>query len=443
MDRGPEGVAKSTPGQTLRTGQPVIIQDIVDEHADEAAFLWMLRDGAVRAPHYDLADLAELDERVEAHLDGLRVGGEAGWELLVERLRQNQDAGEAFAAGVLALESKSPKRLDPVLAAAEAGPEAARGLVSALGWVTPKQLQGTGKVFLNGGTPFLRRLGIAACAVHRTDPGERLHRAVHDEDAGLRARALRAVGELGREDLLPTAAERAAAADEDDACRFWAAWSAVLLGERGKVLEWLKLTCISPSPFAARALEVVPRALEPAAAQAWLKGLVGDAALLRPVIQATGRRGDPHYVPWLIKQMETPELARVAGEALAMITGVDLAYQGLEGDWPEGFEAGPSENPDDDDIAMDADEDLPWPAPDLVKAWWAENQGNFEAGTRHLCGQPLTAERCRAILATGFQRQRNAAALELALLEPGKPLFETRAPGLRQQEALGLKGRAA
>src|SRR5262245_61028631 len=42
---------------------------VVGRHADEAPFLWSLRDGAVSAPHYALRDLARLDERVEAHLD--------------------------------------------------------------------------------------------------------------------------------------------------------------------------------------------------------------------------------------------------------------------------------------------------------------------------------------------------------------------------------------
>lgn len=55
-----------------------IIIDIVSQHAEEAAFLWLLRDRAVYAPHYSLADLSELDDRVEAHLDGLRIAGDAG-----------------------------------------------------------------------------------------------------------------------------------------------------------------------------------------------------------------------------------------------------------------------------------------------------------------------------------------------------------------------------
>ena len=56
----------------------LINQDVVAQHAEEAAFLWIMRNEAVRAPHYTLKDLAKLDERVEAHLDGLRVADNSG-----------------------------------------------------------------------------------------------------------------------------------------------------------------------------------------------------------------------------------------------------------------------------------------------------------------------------------------------------------------------------
>lgn len=420
-----------------------MIPEIVTQHAEEAAFLWLLRAAAVRAPHYNLADVADLDERVEAHLDGLRVAGEAGWELCVEQLA-HEEAGEVFAAAVLALESKNIKRLERVLAVAEAVPETVRGFISALGWVTPQTLRGTGKMFLNGGTPFVRRLGIAACALHGADPGEMLATALDDDDAALRARALRAAGELGRVDLLPALRKRLdAAGEEDPACRYWAAWSAVLLGERGPALEHLRVEIISGSPFAGRALQLVPRVLDRATARAWLKGLVVDPDWLRPVIQAIGAHGDSFYVPWLIKQMANPKVARVAGEAFAMICGVDIAYQDLDGDEPAGFEAGPTENPEDEDVAMDADEDLPWPDPAKLEPWWEENKGRLAAGTRYLVGAPVSPERCREVLATGFQRQRNGAALELALSAPGEPLFATRAPGHRQRQLLARTGQAA
>jgi uncharacterized protein (TIGR02270 family) len=82
-----------------------IIRTKVEQHAEEAAFLWRLRDAAVQAPHYTLKDLAELDDRVEAHLDGLRVAGDEGWEISLEGLRY-EEHGEVFAASVLAFEHK-------------------------------------------------------------------------------------------------------------------------------------------------------------------------------------------------------------------------------------------------------------------------------------------------------------------------------------------------
>ncbi len=85
---------------------------------------------------------------------------------------------------------------------------------------------------------------------------------------------------------------------------------------------------------------------------------------------------------------------------------------------------------------MDADLNLAWPDPALIQKWWNARQGNFAKGTRYLLGQPITPESLREALKTGYQRQRAAAALELAILKPGGPLFEVRAPGWRQQGML-------
>ncbi len=79
---------------------PRILTHIVEQHAEEAAFLWLLRDKAVDAPHYARRHLARLDERVEAHVDGLRVAGEAGREIAWKQLEQFGETGEMFAAAI-------------------------------------------------------------------------------------------------------------------------------------------------------------------------------------------------------------------------------------------------------------------------------------------------------------------------------------------------------
>ena len=48
-----------------------VIPDIISQHFEEAAFLWLLRSNAIHQPHHTLKDLAKLDDQVEAHLDGL------------------------------------------------------------------------------------------------------------------------------------------------------------------------------------------------------------------------------------------------------------------------------------------------------------------------------------------------------------------------------------
>jgi uncharacterized protein (TIGR02270 family) len=141
----------------------------------------------------------------------------------------------------------------------------------------------------------------------------------------------------------------------------------------------------------------------------------------------------------LVERMDTPPLSRVAGEAFSMITGVDLAGQDLEGDWPEGFEAGPNDDPADENVEMDPDENLPWPDVAKVKDWWMRHRHEFEPGVRYLCGRPMTEDWLEHVLRYGYQRQRAAAALELAIRRPGTPLFNVKAPGYRQQQLLGLK----
>ncbi len=173
----------------------MIIEDIVTQHAEEAAFLWLLRDIAVYAPHYSLADLAELDERVEANIDGLRIAGDAGWEICKEALSIGE-VGEVFAAAVLAFESGDETRIQEVLKVGSAAPELSRGIVSALGWLPYQQAEKHIKKLLTAEFPDLRRIGIAACAVHRQDPGTPFIDALSDADSLLRVRALRAVSQL-------------------------------------------------------------------------------------------------------------------------------------------------------------------------------------------------------------------------------------------------------
>lgn len=368
-----------------------------------------------------------------AHLDGLAVAGETGWKFCEEALA-NAGAGEVFTATVRVMEAKTVQRLSSLLAVVRAVPEARPGFAAAFGWTPSNRLQGIIKDLLRSADPTCRWTGVSACAMHRVDPGLISARRLEDPESVVRARALRCAGELGRFELVSTLA--AAIAREDPVCQFWAAWSAVLLGDRQSALEFLQTVSMAEHSSAARAFQLTLQAMEVRHAHAFLRQLAQDPTKLQWLIRGAGLAGDPAYVPWLIGQMADDKLARLAGESFSMLTGVDLAQPAFERPRPENFASGPSDDPEDPDVAMDGDDELPWPDPANVQAWWNQHGARFTTGARHFMGAPASRSRCIDVLKNGYQHQRIAAAYHLCLLNPGTPLFEWRAPAWRQQREL-------
>jgi len=409
-----------------------IITEIVDQYIDMVPFLWTQRNRAIDAPYYSLKDLSDLDDRLEAHIDGLRVAGDPGWDLCEAALEED-DPGLVFAAGVLAFENFDGERIDTVVSQGSRSRANFQGMVSALGWLTDQQFSEVVASFLRANSNQYLRLAIAGCGIRRFDPGDALTQAVGSEDLFLRRRALIAVGELKRQDLLSELSRNRQ--HENYSCRLAAAISMLLLGDKS-ALDTIGQFVLAQSPFRVSSMKVALRAADLRTSQSWLKSLVAEPDTMRDMLIGAGITGDPVYVPTLIKCMDDPDLARVAGGAFSMITGIDLAYEDLDGDWPEGFESGPDDDPEDENVDMDADEDLPWPDKELISERWRKIKVDFASGTRYLAGKPITSEHCVAVMKNGMQGQRNAAALELALMQPDRPYFNTAAPGFRQEGAL-------
>ena len=429
-----------------------IISEIVERHGEDSALHWLRCNQAVIEPHYRLLDLSRLARQLYAHLDGLRVAEAnvpgAAWKFCEQELRW-AEPGEIFAAAILAWESGIDNRIRAVTNAAAKSYECSRALVSSLGWLPDDQANAHLDRLLAHSKTFQRHIGIAACAVRGRDPGETLNQAVQSTDKLLKARAFRAVGEIARHDLLPAAKE--ALRSRDLGCKFAAAWSLARLSDDAKAIEVLKNVVESQAvcknelrqpEYAScfpRALQLVLRKMDAKAATKWLNNLAQNPKLVRQAVIGAGVVGTPDAVSWLFRIMERPELARVAGEAFTMITGLDLAAEKFDANRPEGFESGPNEDPADENVALDEDENLPWPDAAKLAAWWEKRRADFEPQTRYLCGKLLTQEWLEHVLRHGYQRQRAAAALEIAIRNPDQPLFNVRAPAFRQQQWLGLK----
>lgn len=420
---------------------------VVDSHVDEVFSLRRVRSRAVQASSVNIAKLLRLDDRLAANLDGMAVAAEQGFPRCFQ-LFSAPENGVVFAVAVRALEKIDSIRLARVFAVVSELQDLQGGLISAFGWVSAQSLKGSIRDLLTSPDPLQRSIALAACAMHRVDPGPPLDDALNATDVPLRTRAFRVAGDVGRIDLLPLLQSAALRDSEPAEPRFWAARSAVLLGDRSSSLAWLTTLAEGTGPFSDATAELSLKALDLPAAHQHLRHCAAQikpdtpaaAQARRRLIRRCGITGDPHLIPWLIAQMTDLRLTRLAGEAFSMITGADLAWLDLDRKPPAGVDFGPNDDPEDDNVAMDEDDGLPWPDPDKVQAWWHAQQHRFPAGHRFFIGELPSPAHALKVLRDGFQRQRIAAAQWACLLTPGTKLFPTAAPAWRQQRWLAAMG---
>ena len=418
------------------------------QFAEDAAHLWHVRSTLVEAPNLRLSALARADDRLLAMLDGLMLG-RTWWTHVQGRSGADPAASTAFVLAVGCLQGGVPAAIwSGLLASCRQIPALLEGLVGAVGWVSGAFLRDRVRDFLHGQDSVQQEIGLHACALHRLDPGPVLEVAVLSRSDRWRACACRVAGDVGRVDLLPLLQAAALRDNEPAAPRFWAARSAVLLGDRGAALAWLTQVAESAGLFSDAAAAVALKALDLPTTHQHLRHWAAQAKpdtpaaslARRRLIRRCGITGDPHYIPWLIAQMADLRLTRLAGEAFSMITGADFAWLDLDRKPPAGMDFGPNDDPEDDNVAMDEDDGLPWPDPDKVQAWWLAHQHRFPAGHRFFVGEPPSPAHALNVLRDGFQRQRVAAAQWACLLTPGTPLFPTAAPAWRQQRWLKAMG---
>lgn len=420
-----------------------IIPSVVAQHAEQAADLWALRRGYTKRPNINLRDLARLDERLEAHLDGLRIAGEAA-RPVCDDLLPGDAPGQLFARFLWAGSNQDQDELQGLMARCDSVP-IAKELASALGWLPWAQAEPLIQPLLQPSsprqtspTPSQRLAALTACSLHRRSPGAALRAALFSDDPNLRSRAARTVGELGELDLLPFLTPQLASDDLD--CRFWAAWSLALLSRDQQSIDVLKGAVEDTQVSPELALQVRISRMHPVAARAWIQSLLASEIHIRLGILAIGMSGDPQIVPLLFPLMEQEKTARLSGSAFRMFTGQDIKRKYLDRPEPTTTNVSTHQSvlDEDDEEEDDPDRGLGWPDLPKVQKRWKEIEHNFESPGRYLLGVPMDYEALRSPLFEGTQRERISAALHRSLLRPGSILFNWDAPASRQKRALTL-----
>src|SRR5690349_21859041 len=223
------------------------IPDIADEHYDELQFLWSQRRNALRSAAYTMREMRMLEERIEAHVQGLLVLGEHLPGFIAAGLASSDEMA-AFAAAYSLLR----------LGIADAFERVRDALLEAEG----KRLDGIREALAHGPAqpliPLLQSLFVAAAPPLAVAAGEALafHRAlqvsaeqlsplIRDEAPAVRRGAWRIVAYAGM--AVPPAFYDIALRDDDPGVRA-AALTAAAWGGHGGWLTHCRALADAPAP---------------------------------------------------------------------------------------------------------------------------------------------------------------------------------------------------
>jgi uncharacterized protein (TIGR02270 family) len=320
---------------------------ILEEHFEELDFLWEQRERVIFAGDWTLRNLTHLDERVEAHLDGLRIGGEHSVKIARPQLASDDTTATAAAFTLLAMGS-APLAGEVLGAAVDALPPTRERIRIALRHSDP--LLSTDRLYelSIGGDPGLRALAADVLAFHRLRPPPEVERLLDLADVTVLRLGYAAAGRFGR--MTATNLKKAVASD-DAALRQVALEAAARCG----VPDLVPL-CREEARRGGRA---VPEAVAFLGVVgelddvAGLRVALGDSALAPFALAGMGSLGNVAAIPLILEMMAQPASAEAAAAAFVRITGADKIRAGVsaaavgEGVHAEqeGAEDGPSPDP--------------------------------------------------------------------------------------------------
>lgn len=339
------------------------IPAIVEQHAEDAAFLWSRRRREIDGPLLGEADIGRIDQRLDANLEGLFASGEAAWDMAKARFSDYPEAPELFVMACLALHWGSEKPLAEVIeAAASLGEAGTTGMSGAIARTPREQLRPFVAKWVDSRETMLKCLGLAALWHYRADAGPRLGDLIANGQAEVRIRALRLAGAMRRRDLVAAVSERLAADQPRE--RLAASAAACLLGAGHMALPVLDELLASASVPPAEVIDMRLLASSRTAAKSWLQKCLTEPSLRQPAIAALGVLGDRSVVPWLIERMGEPRSVWTAGLAWRDLFEVDFNDTDV-------FTVDPA--PLGDGFAEI--EETPLAVADRASAWWGEGRG--------------------------------------------------------------------
>ena len=402
-------------------GEP--LWDVLEEHLDEAEFLWGVWEQSLVAPNHTLAEVeATVEPRLLAHFDGLVIGDAAAAErLLVPALESDESTRVSAAASALLLGSVE-SALDALFAVLHDLPEQRPALVRALGCSDRADLLPRLHACLADVDEAIVAAAAEALLFRHEPVREALSVLLASDDPALRSLGLRALP--GEPSLTnPVRAIQAGLGDDDPRVVDAAIEAGLLLAPAA---AWARVRSRAEEAGGDQALLLLA-----------LRGKADDlktvaAALADPsrrpaAIHALGHVGAPEWVDACLEWLDDAAAGPLVAEMMHALTGVDLDEEGL------------TLTVEDEALEHTPEHDLPKPDPMPTMQWWLRRRAQYEDGQRYLQGRPRTrGEIFKGGLTDGPMRRRPALLLDLQLAAPRGVLLrlQPRAPAARQRHQL-------
>ncbi|WP_426752913.1 TIGR02270 family protein [Myxococcus sp. Y35] len=416
----------------------MILWDVIEEHLDEAAFLWLQWERALVSPRYVLNEVMNgPEERLLAHLQGLHeCGAPAVERLLLPALEE--EPGRICAAALTLLADGAREQVDMLLGRLDADGTVYQACIQrVLELAGSEALTSCLRALLEEGKAPALALAyvMGALSVRTRDiPGLALGSFLSSEEPLLRASALRAAGRWGRS--LPAALLRSALDAPSSDVREAALEVGLLQGERAAWdVCWHFVSSRLPGCRLALRLLAMGGAQQDVER---LARLLEIPELREDVLRALAASGRPEAVEACLPLLREKKVAHLAGEVFSATTGVVLEGALVREPSEEGEEEeAPILPPVSEECAiLWAERELPQPEPDAVEAAWKDVRKRLASGKRYLGGQPLAAEHFLSTLKLAPMRRRGDLALEVAIRSKGQWRVDTRGFTLLQCKQL-------
>jgi uncharacterized protein (TIGR02270 family) len=416
-----------------------ILWKVVEEHLDEVSFClkrWMR---ALDSPSYTLDDVTRRpEERLLAHVDGLVVGGEPVARRLLEPQLEAPEKPAEDRAAAAALGLLGQGRQDVVRAALDSDkPPTRRGAQRALVLFGAPGFDQWVIAQLSAPLPESRRRVLLSIAAERelSPPDLREPLSSQDPEEVVAAATAARRADPGRHlhfiEQLTTHAE--------PLVRDTALVTALLLGSFDGFARCSQLASDARAPSAA-AMLLVALLGGPAHHELLLQHLAHPKHRY-PALYALGLSGNAGMVGAVLPYLDPkdPRAARLAGEAVSTITGLDITQAPYTGAPPPEPDSLPPLEKDDlqANLVPTAEDELPMPAADAVTEFWRTRAGMFDRRMRLLRGEPWTAARAIDLLWHAPMRLRHPVALWLRLRSGGAARINTRTLTSVQRWQLG------